>query len=174
MALPKNAQLAFQIAAIVVGMLCLAYASVPLYNLWCKATGYNGTPKQVTNESPTLGTRSITVRFNADRDPNLPWDFYPVQDQVVVKTGETTIVYFEAINHSSLPVTGMATFNITPEKAASYFNKIQCFCFDKQTLQPGQKVKMPVTFFIDPTIEQDKNVQDISVMTLSYTFFLSQ
>lgn len=169
----KNTQLAFQIVAIVAGMLCLAYASVPLYNLWCKATGYNGTPKQVQEESRILGTRTVTVRFNTDIDPHLPWDFYPLQDQVMVKTGETALVYFEAVNRSSLPMTASATFNITPDKVAQYFNKIQCFCFSKQTLQPGQKVKMPVSFFVDPAIEKDLNAQDVSVITLSYTFFAS-
>jgi cytochrome c oxidase assembly protein subunit 11 len=174
MALTKNTQLALRVLAIAVGMLCLAYASFPLYNLFCKVTGYNGTPKQASVDSKRVGEREIEVRFNADKEVALEWIFKPVQDHVVVRTGETKIIYYEAENKSNETITGMATFNVIPEKAAPYFNKIQCFCFEEQTLKPGEKVKMPVSFFIDPAIETDINTADIHTVTLSYTFFRAQ
>jgi cytochrome c oxidase assembly protein subunit 11 len=167
----KNSVLALRVLAIAVGMLCLAYAAFPLYNLFCKITGYGGTPKQTTEQSEKIGTRTVEVRFNADIDAGLPWEFKPVQAKINVTTGETHVIYYEAENKSDRPITGMAVFNVTPDKAGQYFNKMQCFCFNEQTLQPHEKVKMPVSFFIDPKIEDDKNMRDITSVTLSYTFF---
>lgn len=171
MALQRNTKLALQMLGVVIGMVCFAYAAFPLYSLFCKVTGYNGTPKKAIEASSQVGTREIEVRFNADIEPGLEWDFKPVQQHMTVTTGANQLAYFEAENKSNETITGTAVFNVTPDKAAKYFNKIQCFCFQEQTLKPGQKVKMPVSFFIDTKIEADKNMEDIHAMTLSYTFF---
>ena len=156
---------------IVVGMFCMAYAAFPLYSLFCKVTGYAGTPKQVDVGSVVKGKKKVNIRFNADVNPNLQWQFKPVQKQVRVQTGENMLAFFEAENMSDKPVSGIATFNVTPDKAATYFSKIQCFCFDEQRLEPGEKVMMPVSFFVDPEIETDPNTKEVSTLTLSYTFF---
>ncbi len=166
-----NKKLALQMAALAFGMICLVYAMFPLYSLFCKVTGYAGTPKQQIAKSALIGKKEITIRFNADVDAGLNWSFYPVEKQVKIKTGENRVIYYEAVNNSDKEITGVATFNVIPEQVATYFNKIQCFCFDKQTLKPKQKVKMPVYFFIDPKIEQDKHYSNVDTITLSYTFF---
>ena len=117
------------------------------------------------------GEKEITVLFNADTDPNLPWEFRTLQRKVKVTTGVDTLIYFEATNTSDEPTTGVAVYNVTPNKVGQYFDKIQCFCFDNQTLQPGEKMEMPVSFFIDPALEQDLDVKEVRTITLSYTFF---
>lgn len=169
----RNLSLAINSAMVVVGMICLAYASVPLYSLFCRVTGFGGTPQKVIVAPPTSAIlkREITVTFNADIDPNLPWAFKPLQKNVTVHVGENKLIFFRAKNEGSEPITGIATFNVTPEKAGSYFDKIQCFCFENQTLKPGEEVTMPVSFFIDPSIADDKNLDDLQDITLSYTFF---
>ena len=152
-------------------MFAFAYAAFPLYSIFCKATGYGGTPRINTQKATTLGMEHITVRFNADVAPGLSWKFTPLQSQVEVLTGENKMAFFMAENTSNETITGMATFNITPDQAGQYFNKIQCFCFTKQTLKPGEKVQMPVSFFIDPAFEKDLDLKGINTITLSYTFF---
>jgi cytochrome c oxidase assembly protein subunit 11 len=164
------------ILAIALGMFCLAFASFPLYNLFCKATGYQGTPKVAAANTPEKpwGKTVVTVRFNAEISPELAWKFYPIQNEVQVHTGEHKLIYFKAENLTDTPLTGVATYNITPEKAASYFTKIQCFCFTQQTLKPHEVKEMPVTFFVNPDIEKDPEAKEVTTMTLSYTFFPSQ
>src|SRR5262249_1141964 len=138
----------WSLTAIAAGMLMLTYASVPLYRLFCEATGYGGTPKRATEMPARVYDRVITVRYNTHTASNLPWTFLPPKRPDKVKVGEVRLTAFSAENKSNEPITGMATFNVTPEKAGPYFTKIQCFCFDQQTLGPRQKVSMPVTFFI--------------------------
>lgn len=168
----KNKQTARNIAAIVIGMFALAYASFPLYNLFCKITGYGGTPRtENVSLSDTIGERVVTVRFNADTMRNVPWSFSPLQKQVDAQVGENKLIFYTAENNADVPVKGVATFNVTPDKAAYYFNKVQCFCFNEQTLSPHEKVEMPVSFHIDPEFEQDPEMWDVNTITLSYTFF---
>jgi len=156
---------------VVAGMLGLSFASVPLYRLFCQATGYDGTPKTVGVVRPDHATeQTITVRFDANVNSALPWSFHPEQRQVQVRFGEETLVHYRAVNTSDRPVTGMATFNVVPEKVAPYFSKLECFCFTEQTLAAGQEVSMPVLFFVDPALMQDPTVRDVTSITLSYTF----
>lgn len=156
---------------LVAGMSALAYASVPLYNLFCKVTGFGGTTGKAEAAPHEVGEKEVTVLFNADTASDLPWDFKPMQRKVTVKTGEDTLIFFEATNISDEPVTGVAVFNVTPNKLGKYFDKIQCFCFDNQLLQPGERMEMPVSFFVDPAMEADKDVNEVKTITLSYTFF---
>lgn len=162
---------AITLACFAIGMFGLAYAAVPLYNLFCKITGYGGTPQQAIAAPGHYGQRNINIHFNADTDPHLHWDFRPLQKNVALQTGENGLALYEAKNIGNSPITGMATFNVTPEKAGKYFTKIECFCFNNQTLAPGEEVSMPVSFYIDPEIENDPFMQDVYNITLSYTFF---
>ncbi len=152
-------------------MLCLAYASVPLYNIFCKATGYGGTIRQVNNITVNKTNKNIRVYFNADLMSDLPWKFSPEVSYIDMKIGEEGLAFYYAENLSEHPISGMAVYNVTPFKAGKYFNKIACFCFNEQVLLPGQKVVMPVSFFIDPEILFDLDTKSLSEITLSYTFF---
>jgi cytochrome c oxidase assembly protein subunit 11 len=158
-------------ALVIVAMLGLTAASVPLYRIFCAATGFDGTPRIVTERSATVADREVTVFFNADHDPRLPWSFRPMQRSVTVRLGEERLVTFEAINESKAPVVGHAAYNVAPDKSASYFSKLECFCFQDQTLEPGQRVEMPVSFYVDPAMMQDPNAREVRQITLSYTFF---
>lgn len=168
----KNTRLAIILFSVVIAMIGMAFASVPLYRLFCQVTGFGGTPKIVSNsyDVPILD-REMSVYFNADVSPGVPWQFEPVQRRVKLKIGQEALIYYRAVNNSDAPVTGTAIFNVTPEKAGPYFNKIACFCFSKQTLQPHESVDMPVTFFVDPSIADDPNLKEVQEITLSYTFF---
>lgn len=169
MANPRS--IAISMVAIVIGMFCLAYASVPLYRMFCQVTGFGGTT-QVAKKLPSqVINREITVRFNADVAPNLRWKFGPEQKEIKLKIGENKLAFFKATNLSDQPLTGTATYNVTPEKTGSYFNKIQCFCFERQTIAPGETVEFPVSFFVDPEMVKDRNLEDVDTITLSYTFF---
>ncbi len=156
---------------VVVVMLALTAASVPLYRLFCQATGYGGTTQVATVAPDATGLPDIAVRFNADVSPELPWSFYPEIREIKLPIGETKTVLYRAINRSSQTVTGTATFNVTPDAAGKFFDKLQCFCFTEQTLKPGESVEMAVRFFVDPKILEDADGRDISTITLSYTFF---
>ena len=149
-------------------MLGLAYASVPLYRLFCTATGYGGTPQRAAAAviPETTAERWVTVSFDSNVATDLPWEFGPDQPNIRVKVGDIALVFYHVSNHGSVPITGSASFNVQPDKAGRYFEKVQCFCFSRQTLTPGQSVQLPVQFYIDPAL--DKSVADI---TLSYTFF---
>lgn len=155
-------------------MLGLAYASVPLYDLFCRVTGFGGTTNRATEVSQQIGDRVIKVRFDASLNRRMPWDFEPPEDNVSLKVGETGLAFYQAYNPTSERITGTATYNVTPQKAGYYFSKIDCFCFTEQVLEPGQTVNMPVTFFIDPEIVNDKEMDDVKTITLSYTFFRSE
>ncbi|KQS96296.1 MULTISPECIES: cytochrome c oxidase assembly protein [unclassified Rhizobium] len=157
--------------AFVVGMTGMAYAAVPLYDMFCKVTGYNGTTKRVEQASDVILDKTIKVTFDANIASDLPWDFKPVQRQIEVKIGETVQVGFTAKNLSKKPTTGQAVFNVTPMAGGAYFNKVQCFCFTETTLQPGEEMEMPVVFFVDPEIVKSVETKDIRTLTLSYTFY---
>ena len=159
--------------ALAVAMVGASYAAVPLYYIFCRATGYGGTPNRANAAPGAVGTRIMTVRFDTNVDPQLPWSFYPEQRSVEVRLGEDRLVFFRAVNKSNVPITGHAAFNVQPDDAARYFSKIQCFCFTEQTLAPGQSVDMPVSFFVSPKILKNHEEDTVSEMTLSYTFYPS-
>lgn len=158
-------------AVVVAAMLGAAYASVPLYRLFCQVTGFDGTPRIASKPSDTVLDKTVTVRFDANVAPGLSWSFTPVQTTTRVKIGENALAFYRATNTSGQPVHGTATFNVFPEQAAPFFNKLQCFCFTEQLLQPGESLEMPVSFFIDPQITTDKDARAITHITLSYTFY---
>jgi cytochrome c oxidase assembly protein subunit 11 len=157
----------------VAGMVGMAYASVPLYRLFCQATGYNGTTQRTEQYSQTVLDRKIQVTFDANISPGLNWAFKPAAS-VDPRIGETMQIEYTATNRSPVPTTGQAVFNVTPMEAAVYFNKVECFCFTEQTLQPGETVKMPVVFFVDPEIVEAEETRNIKTITLSYSFYPSQ
>jgi len=167
----SNASLLIMILSAVFLMVALAFASVPLYRLFCQVTGYGGTP-QISEEAPPIVLeRTVKVEFNADTDPNLDWEFHANEREIEVRIGAMAFTSYTAKNTTSEPIRGMATYNVTPLKVGKYFHKVACFCFEEQVLQPGQEMEMPVQFFIDPEIARDDNMDDVKEMTLSYTFF---
>jgi cytochrome c oxidase assembly protein subunit 11 len=146
-------------------------ASPTLYTMFCKATGYNGTTQRAEGNAGKVLDRTITVRFDSNVSPKLPWSFEPDVPKMTVKIGETALAFFRATNNSDKPVTGQAVYNVTPEAFGAYFNKIECFCFKEQTLRPHQTVEMPVTFFVDPKMVDDSDTASQPEVTLSYVFF---
>lgn len=168
----SNGRIALIFGGLALGMVGVAFAAVPAYRLFCQVTGYGGTPQRVSGaEDVAQSQRTIVVRFDASLNQDVPWEFRPEQKQVTVHLGERKLVAYEARNLSDENITGTATFNVTPLKAAQYFSKVDCFCFTEQTLQPGQRADMPVTFYVDPAIADDADVADVHTITLSYTFF---
>lgn len=163
---------ALVLSGLVAGMVGLSFASVPLYRLFCEVTGYGGTPRTSDVAAPgDVVAHVVTVRFDANVNRELPWRFRPEERQVTVNLGEERLTHYEAVNLSDRPVTGTATFSVTPYKAAQYFAKIECFCFTEQRLEPGESVSMPVIFYVDPVMLEDRNARDVTLITLSYTFF---
>lgn len=146
-------------------------ASPTLYRIFCQVTGYGGTTQRVTAASDRVLDKVVTVRFDANISPQLAWKFEPVQPTIDVKVGENMLAFFRATNTSKETLTGTAAFNVAPEQAGIYFNKIECFCFTEQTLAPGQSVEMPVSFFIDPKMAEDRDTAGLSNLTLSYVFY---
>jgi len=167
----RNMRTVIVLGGVVAAMLTLVAFSVPLYRLFCAATGYNGTTQRVAEDAGAISKRSVTVQFSTSIAPNLPWRFVPMQRAVQVHLGEERLVYFSATNTGDKPIIGHATFNVTPAKAGLYFDKIQCFCFSDEELAPGKTAIMPVDFFVDPALDKDPNAKDVSTITLSYTFF---
>jgi len=167
----RNSRLAWTMVAVVGGMLALSYAAVPLYEAFCKATGFAGTPLVAKEGERPVINRTVEVRFDSNTDANLPWRFQPVERSVKVQLGEEKLAFFRATNLSQRPIVGTATYNVTPEWTAGWFNKIQCFCFTEQLLQPGQSVDMPVLFFVDADMNKDRRYDDVRTITLSYTFY---
>lgn len=157
--------------AVVLFMVALAFASVPLYDLFCRVTGFGGTTQVAENLPDQVLERRITVKFNADTGRNMPWSFKPEMREIDVRLGERGITAFSAVNNSPAAITGTAIYNVTPPKAGKYFHKIECFCFGEQTLAAKESAHMPVLFFIDPKMDSDPDMNDVSVITLSYTFF---
>lgn len=168
-----NALLALGLGGVIAGMVGMSFAAVPLYRMFCAATGYGGTPQIGPAVSASVSEQTVTVRFNADTNPGLPWAFRPEQKQVTLKLGEEQVAFYQARNEAAVPVTGIAIYNVTPEKAAIYFHKTACFCFNQQTLAPGQQMQFPVSFWVDPAIATDPSTRDVTTITLSYTFFHS-
>jgi cytochrome c oxidase assembly protein subunit 11 len=170
----RHSILALSLVGLVAGMVGLSFASVPLYRVFCQVTGYGGVPQRAEKAPGEVLDRTVTIRFDGNVDRSLPWTFAPVQQTMDVKIGETALAFFKASNNSSVPVSGRAIFNVSPELAGRYFTKIECFCFKQQTLAAGQTVDMPVTFFVDPKFVDDEDTKDISEITLSYTFYRSE
>jgi cytochrome c oxidase assembly protein subunit 11 len=171
----KNRLTAMVLFTVAGGMVGLAFAAVPLYQLFCQVTGFGGTPK-IAARAPAQPTgaaaeKTITVRFDANVNPALAWRFSPEKMQLTVRAGEPALAYYRARNISDLAVTGTATFNVTPFKAGEYFSKIDCFCFTEQRLAAGEEATMGVQFFVDPAIFTDPNTRDVTTITLSYTFY---
>jgi cytochrome c oxidase assembly protein subunit 11 len=171
MAEKRSKNLAIILSLLALAMLGMAFAAVPIYRLFCQKTGFGGTTQKAIQLSNETTDRIINVRFNADVHRDLPWRFRPLQTQVRVRVGENALVFYESQSYSDRPIVGMATYNVTPDKAGIYFNKVVCFCFEEQQLHPHQRVEMPVYFFIDPKFADDPNMKDVETITLSYTFF---
>ncbi len=168
---PRNRTIVLACLGLVGGMVGLAYASVPLYRMFCQVTGFGGTTQRTTTASSSVLDRTVTVRFDANVAPGLPWTFVSVSPPMTVKLGETAIATYKATNTSDLPTIGTAAYNVVPDQAGVFFNKLQCFCFTEQTLAPGQSLDMPVQFFVDPAMATDKDGRRVNEITLSYTFF---
>ena len=161
-------------AGLAFGMVGLAYASVPLYDLLCKVTGFDGTPIVRASNGSRVVDRTITVRFDANVSPGLPWRFAPETPEVKVKLGETTTVAYKVTNTGDRASAGIATYNVQPDLAGAYFSKLECFCFTEQTLQPGETLESAVVFYVDPRLAEDADVKDLHSITLSYTYFPSK
>lgn len=169
----RNRKTAMMAAGAALAMLGLGFASVPLYRMFCQATGFGGTTMRITEaQAATITTsdRVMTIRFDANVERGMPWRFRPVQNIDTVSVGARDMAVYTARNLSDKPMTGTATFNVEPELAGKYFSKVQCFCFTEQTLGPGQEVRMPVIYYVDPKILQDPEMKDVDSITLSYTF----
>lgn len=170
----RNRLVAAGIGGVVAGMLGLSFAAVPLYTLFCQVTGFGGTVRTDAGAAPgAAGERVLTIRFNAATHPSLPWRFAPAEPSVQLRPGEEGVAFYRARNLSDRPVTGVATYNVTPEVVGKYFNKTACFCFTEQTLAPGQEVDMPLSFWVDPRIAADPNTSGIRTITVNYSFFRS-
>ncbi len=169
----RNGLFAAAFVTVALGMVGMSFAAIPLYRLFCSVTGYAGTPKIGPEASPGMVDQTVRVRFNADTNPALPWQFAPDSTEMTLKLGDEQVAFYHAYNLAQTPVSGMALYNVTPEKAAKYFHKTACFCFNQQTLAAGQKMEFPVSFWVDPAIAQDPGTADVQVITLSYTFFRS-
>jgi cytochrome c oxidase assembly protein subunit 11 len=169
----RNDRVLLACAGAAVFMLGMSYAAVPLYDLFCRVTGFGGTTQVASYEADEILDRIVTVTFDANVNRDLPWRFEPLQRRQTVRIGETGLAFYRVTNQSDRAITGVATYNVTPQKAGVYFNKIECFCFIEQTLQPGESMDMPVTYFVDPAMDGDRYMNDVRTMTLSYTFFES-
>ena len=170
----RNRRTALMACLIILGMAGLTAASVPLYDLFCAATGYGGTPRINAQAAPGGDGTRITVQFNGDIGAGLPWRFRPMQRSLTLPVGEERLAFYEAVNDSDGPVVGRAVYNVTPFKVGPYFDKVHCFCFEEQTLQAGERVEMPVSFYVDPALVTDPGTSDVRQITLSYTFFIDE
>jgi cytochrome c oxidase assembly protein subunit 11 len=167
----RNGATVLFLVSVVAGMTGLSFASVPLYRLFCQATGLGGTTQRAATAPGEAAAAVVTIRFDAETAPDLGWEFRPLQGMVTVRPGEARQISYRAVNNTTQPVTGSATYNVTPAKAGIYFDKLQCFCFSEQHLVAGESVDMPVVFFVDPDILTDPNTSDVRTITLSYTMF---
>jgi cytochrome c oxidase assembly protein subunit 11 len=166
----RNTRILVGCLGLVAFMVGMSYAAVPLYRIYCQLTGFDGTPLRAEAAPGASTGRKVTVRFDANISQNLAWEFRPAH-AVTVETGEQGVVHYTAKSLSDAKTAGMASFNVTPEKAAPYFNKVACFCFERQELKPHEAVEMGVSFFVDPKISEDPTLDDIDTITLSYTFY---
>lgn len=172
---PKNlGRTALICAGIAMGMTGLSFAAVPLYDLFCKVTGFGGTPMTGTAGAGAILDRTMSVRFDANVAPGLGWKFEAESSEVELRVGETRTIFYKITNRTDRPSTGIATYNVQPERVAGYFVKIQCFCFTEHTLQPGESMEAPVVFYVDPEIAQNRELDGVKSITLSYTYFTSK
>lgn len=169
----KNTKTLLIVFAAVFFMIGMAFASVPLYNLFCRVTGFGGTTQLSTSLPDRILDRKMTVQFNTDVNAKLPWDFKSETSSITLNIGQDALINFVAQNKSNQSVAGTAIYNVTPLKVGKYFHKTQCFCFDYQILKPNEKMNMPVVFYIDPAIHEDPDMEDVTTITLSYSFFKS-
>lgn len=169
--LSKNGKTAAIVCGVVFFMVGMSFAAVPLYDVFCRVTGWGGTTQRADAAPAMTLSREVTVRFDATVGRGLAWRFEPQEPTQTLRVGETGLTFYEAENLSDKPIVGRATFNVSPAKAGLFFSKIECFCFTEQLLQPGEKVLMPVTYFVDPGLANDVNMDDVQTITLSYTFF---
>ncbi len=167
----RNKLIAACCIAFFAAMIGVSYAAVPLYQIFCQVTGYGGTTQRAEQYSDQILDRTINIRFDANVSGGLPWEFAPVQREITLRIGETTQIAYSARNLFKMPTNGRATFNVTPQAAGAYFNKVECFCFTDTTLHPGETMQMPVVFFVDPEIVDAPELKGITTLTLSYTFF---
>ena len=161
----------FQTIGLVVVMGGLAWASVPFYDWFCRVTGFSGVTAVASGDSEIILDKTIKIRFDASLERDMPWDFKPVQREMTLRIGETGLAFYEAYNPTARPVAGSASYNVAPFDAGGFFAKIDCFCFEEQVLQPGERVQMPVTFYVDPAIVEDRDAKYAKSITLSYTFY---
>lgn len=160
-----------QLVSVVIFMGALSWAAVPFYDWFCRVTGFGGTPDVAEAAPEEALEQTITVRFDASKERGMAWEFKPLQREMEIKIGDTGLAFYEAYNPTDRPIAGSASYNVTPYSAGGYFAKIQCFCFEEQILQPGERVEMPVTFFVDPEIVDDLEAKHVHTITLSYTFY---
>ncbi len=167
----NNRKTVIILASVALAMLTLGFASKPLYDTFCKVTGYGGTTGTAEANDSQIIDRVVRVNFDSNTAPDLPWAFEPEQKHMDIKLGQSGLAYYKVKNLSDKPVVGTATFNVTPIKAAPYFIKTECFCFTEQLIEPGQEMSMPVLFFVEPLLDSENRLNDIKDITLSYTFF---
>ncbi|MEX0350409.1 MAG: cytochrome c oxidase assembly protein [Paracoccaceae bacterium] len=171
MAISGPQKTVLQTVGVVVLMGGLAWASVPFYDWFCRVTGFGGVTGVAAAGADTVLDRTIKVRFDASKERGMPWEFTPVEREMELRIGETGLAFYEAYNPTDRPIAGQASYNVTPYTAGGFFDKIACFCFEEQVLQPGERVQMPVTFFVDPEIVEDRDGKYVHTITLSYTFY---
>lgn len=170
----SNSRLAFTVLSVAVLMLGMSFAAVPLYRMFCQVTGFGGTPQIVQENAGKKGKRILTVRFDANVSPDLDWSFTPDVNTIQLRTGVTKTIFYKVTNRSDRTLTGVATYNVSPDQSGSYFNKISCFCFTNKTLKPGETMDMPVVFYLDPALESDETMKRVEGVTLSYTFVVAK
>lgn len=170
----QNGRVALRLVGVVVVMGALAWAAVPFYDWFCRVTGYGGTTNVASAGSDVVLDEYVTVRFDANTERDMPWTFRPMVREMKLKIGETGLMFYEAYNPSDVPVAGTASYNVAPDLAGYYFSKIECFCFTQQVLMPGERVEMPVSFFVDPDLVEDRDAGRIREITLSYTFYQTE
>ncbi len=171
MAMDTNTKTVLRLSAVVVTMGALAWASVPFYDWFCRVTGFGGVTGVASSGSDTILDQTIKIRFDGSLDRDMPWKFKPMVREMELRIGETGLAFYEAYNPTDRPVAGSAAYNVTPYEAGGFFTKIDCFCFEEQILQPGQRVEMPVTFYVDPEIVTDRDAKYTHTITLGYTFY---
>ena len=168
---PNTKRTVLQLVGVVLVMGALAWAAIPAYNWFCRVTGYGGETNVADAGSDVILDQTVKIRFDASKERGMPWEFKPLQQEIELRIGETGLAFYEAYNPTDRPIAGQASYNVAPYSAGSYFSKIACFCFSEQILQPGERVEMPVTFFVDPEIVDDPEAKYVHTITLSYTFY---
>ncbi|MGP6086436.1 cytochrome c oxidase assembly protein [Antarctobacter jejuensis] len=171
MAIDGKTRTVFQTVGVVVLMGGLAWASVPFYDWFCRVTGFGGTPNVADAAGAEILDKTIKIRFDASKSRDMPWEFKPMQTEMTLRIGEEGLAFYEAYNPTDRPVAGQASYNVAPYEAGGFFSKIECFCFTEQVLMPGERVQMPVSFFVDPEIVTDRDAKYTKHITLSYTFY---